>query len=148
MGESSRSKRAEMREFWEEAVRLWGESGLSVREFCTREGLALHAFYSRRRELQQERMASETRQDSLAAEGNESRMETRRAERRPAAVDAMPEGVIATPFVELVASPSATLCQCTLELENASGAKMRIRLRSTAMPDLAAVSQSFWNQCG
>lgn len=148
MGESSRSKRAEMREFWEEAVRLWGESGLSVREFCTREGVALHAFYSHRRELQQERMASETRQDSLAADGDESRRKTRRAERRTAAVDAMPEGVISTPFVELVASPSANFCQCTLELENANGAKMRIRLRSVAMPDLVAVSQSFWNHCG
>ena len=40
MDESSTSKRQEAREFWEEAIRLWTESGLSVREFCTREGLA------------------------------------------------------------------------------------------------------------
>ncbi len=32
MGDSSRSKREEAGEFWEAAIRLWGESGLSVRE--------------------------------------------------------------------------------------------------------------------
>ncbi len=46
-----KSKRTETREFWEEAVRLWNESGLSVRDFCTREGLAEYTFYVRRREL-------------------------------------------------------------------------------------------------
>jgi restriction system protein len=40
MGESGKSKRGEIREFWEEAVRLWAESGVPVREFCNREGLA------------------------------------------------------------------------------------------------------------
>ena len=51
MDESGKSKRVETREFWEEAIRLWAESGLSVREFCNREGLAEHTFYSWRREL-------------------------------------------------------------------------------------------------
>ncbi len=37
MDESSKSKRVEIREFWEEAIRLWAESRLSVREFCDRE---------------------------------------------------------------------------------------------------------------
>jgi hypothetical protein len=32
-----------------------------------------------------------------------------------------------------------------LELENTNGAKMRIELRSPATPNLAAISQSFWN---
>jgi hypothetical protein len=31
-----------------------------------------------------------------------------------------------------------------LELEKAGGAKMQIQLRSAAMPDMAAISQSFW----
>ena len=39
MDESGKSRRVETREFWEEALRLWAESGLSVREFCNREGL-------------------------------------------------------------------------------------------------------------
>jgi hypothetical protein len=49
------------------------------------------------------------------------------------------------PFIELLASPSAGSCQCRLELENADGAKMRVQLRSMTMPDLAAISRSFWN---
>ena len=36
-------KQGEAREYWKEAVRLWAESGLSVREFCGREGLAEHS---------------------------------------------------------------------------------------------------------
>jgi hypothetical protein len=49
MDESSKAKRGETREFWETAIRLWTENGLSVREFYSREGLAEHAFYSWRR---------------------------------------------------------------------------------------------------
>lgn len=51
MDELSGSRRGETREFWEAAVRLWKESGLSVRTFCRNEGLTEHAFYSWRREL-------------------------------------------------------------------------------------------------
>ena len=59
MDESSKSSRVETREFWEAAIRLWTESGLSVREFCNREGLAEHTFYARRRELLPENTTSE-----------------------------------------------------------------------------------------
>ena len=48
-------------------------------------------------------------------------------------------------FLELVPSPSAGVCECTLDLENAGGAKMRVQLKSITMPDLAALSRSFWN---
>jgi hypothetical protein len=58
----------------------------------------------------------------------------------------MPEATVAAPFIELVAPASGGLCHCSLELENTSGAKMRIQLKSVAMPDLAAISRSFWNQ--
>ena len=44
-------KQGEAREFWEAAIRLWSESGLSVREFCRREGLAEHTFFSWRRDV-------------------------------------------------------------------------------------------------
>jgi hypothetical protein len=50
------------------------------------------------------------------------------------------------PFVELANLPTAGPCLCRLELENADGVKMRVQLRSVAMPDLAAISRSFWNQ--
>ena len=78
MDESNRSKRKETREFWEEAVRLWKESGLSVRDFCDREGLTEHTFYARRRELPPENTTSEINQESPAASGGETPTVTRR----------------------------------------------------------------------
>jgi hypothetical protein len=48
-------------------------------------------------------------------------------------------------FLELAPSASIGDCECTLELENAAGAKMRVHLKHIAMPDLAALSRSFWN---
>ena len=48
-------------------------------------------------------------------------------------------------FVELAPFPSVGNCECFLELENAGGAKMRIQLKGIAVPDLAALSQTFWN---
>ena len=53
------------------------------------------------------------------------------------------EGATAT-FLELAPPPRVGSCQCTLELENDSGAKMRVHLQSAATPDLAALSRSFW----
>lgn len=53
---------------------------------------------------------------------------------------------ITAPFIELVNPASTGPCQCRLELETADGAKMRVRLKSVAMPDLAAISRSFWNR--
>ena len=146
MDESSKSKRTETREFWEEAIRLWADSGLSVREFCAREGLSEHTFYSRRRELQPENPAPEMSQESSGASDKEAVTGGRRRRRRrqkQAAGGDPPERT--APFVELVAPVPAGLCHCTLDLENSGGAKMRLQLRSAAMPDLAAISQSFWN---
>jgi hypothetical protein len=57
-----------------------------------------------------------------------------------------PEGSPAATFLELASPASAGACDCTLELENASGGKMRVRLKSLEVPDLAALSQGFWNQ--
>ena len=36
-------------------------------------------------------------------------------------------------------------CECTLELEDTGGAKMRVHLKGIEAPDLAALSRSFWN---
>ncbi len=49
------------------------------------------------------------------------------------------------PFVELANLPTVGPCLCRLELENADGMKMRVQLRSVAMPDLSAISRSFWD---
>lgn len=53
-------------------------------------------------------------------------------------------------FLELTppadhAFATAGLCECTLECEDAAGAKMRIHLTGVVAPDLAALSRSFWN---
>jgi hypothetical protein len=48
-------------------------------------------------------------------------------------------------FLELAPPAAAGSCECTLELENAAGAKMRVHLKNVAVPDLAALSRSFWN---
>jgi transposase-like protein len=85
MDESSKSRRVETREFWEEAIRLWAESGLSVREFCNREGLTEHTFYSWRRELLPENPAPEVIQDLSAAEGEVPADGRRRRRRKPVA---------------------------------------------------------------
>jgi hypothetical protein len=50
----------------------------------------------------------------------------------------------ATAFVELVPPQGACLPECIVELEHAGGAKMRIHLKGTELPDLAALSRSFW----
>ena len=144
MDESGKSRRGETREFWEEAVRLWTESGLSVREFCSREGLAEHSFYSWRRELLVETATPEASQESSGENGDGSVTDGRRRRRRKR-VAAGDLSDTATPFIELLAPTPTGHCHCTLELEDANGAKMRIQLHSVVMPDLAAISQSFWN---
>jgi transposase-like protein len=78
--ESSKSRRVETREFWEEAIRLWAESGLPVREFCNREGLAEHTFYSWRREVMPESPAPKVNQES--ATEDEAPADGRRRRRR------------------------------------------------------------------
>jgi hypothetical protein len=60
-----------------------------------------------------------------------------------ALADRPKKGVAA--FFELTPPPFVGACECTLDLENAGGAKMRVHLKSITMPDLAALSQSFWN---
>ena len=47
--------------------------------------------------------------------------------------------------VELPPSVQTTSGECVLEVENAGGVKMRMHLKGVAMPDLAAISRSFWN---
>jgi len=143
--EWSKSKQTETREFWEEAIRLWADSGLSVREFCTREGLSEHAFYSHRRRLRSKLAASKISRN-LSDANNDAAVPNGQRRRRRRQVAAGNLSEVAASFVELAAPVPAGLCRCTLELENAAGAKMRVELRSPAMPDVAAISQSFWNQ--
>lgn len=47
-------------------------------------------------------------------------------------------------FVELVPHPTAAVSECTLELEDPRGARMRFHLKGTAVPDITHLSESFW----
>jgi transposase-like protein len=142
--ESNKSKREETREFWEAAIRLWKDSGLAVREFCRREGLTENVFYSWRRALLAKDAASEESHESSCENSDEVVIDSgRRRKQKQVASGDLPE--VPTPFIELVASAPTGACRCMLVFENTNGAKMRIQLRSAAMPDLAAISQSFWN---
>ena len=47
-------------------------------------------------------------------------------------------------FIELPVASGVDTPQCTVELEDGAGAKMRIHLQGVEAPDLVALSRSFW----
>ena len=47
-------------------------------------------------------------------------------------------------FMELPSLPAGA-SECTLELEDRAGSKMRVRLKAATPPDLAALCRSFWS---
>ncbi len=49
-------------------------------------------------------------------------------------------------FLELAPATRTGSCQCTVELEDDSGTKMRVHLQSAELPDLVALSRSFWER--
>ena len=48
-------------------------------------------------------------------------------------------------FIELIPATSVGSAECLLELEDPRGAKMRVQLKGGPVPDLAALSRSFWS---
>ena len=64
--------------------------------------------------------------------------------------NSLPETRDGAPFLELSApaeggfgAASVGRCECTLELEDAGGAKMRVSLKGVPTPDLASLCRSF-----
>lgn len=51
----------------------------------------------------------------------------------------------AASFVELPPTALPLLGECVIELEDASGSRMRVQLTGQHVPDLLALSRSFWN---
>jgi hypothetical protein len=47
-------------------------------------------------------------------------------------------------FLELAIPSQAGAGECLLEWEDAAGAKMRLHLKGVEVPDLVALSRSFW----
>ena len=48
-------------------------------------------------------------------------------------------------FVELASSSLAIASECVIDLEDATGARMRVHLKGPNLPDVLALSRSFWN---
>ena len=74
---------------------------------------------------------------------NPSRLK-RHLDRRTAA--SVPESEGEPHFVELTPFMPNGSSECVLELEDGSGAKMRVQLKGIGTPDLATISQSFWTR--
>ena len=72
----------------------------------------------------------------------------RRVEEKAATAGKMPEEPAAATFLEVAPSPRSETCQCMVEFEDSGGAKMRVCLKGSEMPDLAALSRSFWRAEG
>ena len=66
-------------------------------------------------------------------------------EQEPAATASkLPATAAGATFLELPAAAWPGCGECTLELEDADGAKLRVHLKGFESPDLAALSRSFW----
>lgn len=137
MDEFSKSKRVETREFWEAAIRLWAESHLSVREFCDREGLTEHTFYSWRRELMPESPAPEANQEPSANKdvpvGTDGRRRRRRkqvsglADKNTSAVEFLPVRIVGDEVSHAHTTPLGRATGATpIEIVGVSSWRVRI----------------------
>ena len=48
-------------------------------------------------------------------------------------------------FVELPSSPLSISSECVIEWEDAAGSRMRVHVKGQNIPDVLALSRSFWN---
>jgi hypothetical protein len=127
---------------WAAAVKAAGVHGLNR----TVRALRLD-YYSLKDRMEQQ--ASTARDPSARAAAGRCRSSTRKrlGRRRADTAPSLPAFLeLAPPTVHGFATAPAGPCQCTVEWEDTFGAKMRVELKGTAMPDLAALSRSFWNR--
>ena len=76
MQSERRRSPAEARRFWELAIDLWSSSGLSVANFCGREGLKESSFYSWQQRLRKEVSSSEIAATPTAVESTSGQAAT------------------------------------------------------------------------
>jgi hypothetical protein len=126
---------------WAAAVRAAGRCGIHR----TSKALRLD-YYSLKDRVEEQSRAVPDRADGTAADQRRPYKPTTAARKR------LPQRCQARSvptFLELAPGhfPGVPLghCECTLELEDADGAKMRVHLKAADTPDLAALSRSFWN---
>ena len=48
-------------------------------------------------------------------------------------------------FIELPSAPVAHASECVIEFEDGAGARLRMHLKGTEVPDVLALGRSFWN---
>jgi hypothetical protein len=48
-------------------------------------------------------------------------------------------------FIELLPLTPSSLCQCTMEIEDRRGAKMKLEFQAVSAGDVAAVSRALWS---
>jgi hypothetical protein len=56
-----------------------------------------------------------------------------------------PEDGAGATFLELTSPAPTSYGECVVEWEDVAGAKMRVQLKGVTMPDLTALSRSFWD---
>jgi hypothetical protein len=80
----------------------------------------------------------------LAKTARELRLDYYSLKERVQASTITGEAQAQTSFVELLPQVSAAPCECTIELEDGSGAKMRVHLKGTTLPDIVGLNDGFW----
>jgi hypothetical protein len=60
-------------------------------------------------------------------------------------VDAASRSVPASTFVELPSAAMSVSSECVIEWEDAAGARMCVHVKGQNLPDVLALSRSFWN---
>jgi hypothetical protein len=106
---------------WAAAVKLAGRCGIH------RTAKALRVdYYALKKRVEQKAAVAGTEHQAAATASN------------------VPTRAAGAAFLELPAAAWAGGGECTLELEDAGGAKLRVHLKGFEAPDLAALSRSFW----
>ena len=59
--------------------------------------------------------------------------------------DAVSRSVPGSTFVELPSAAVSVSSECVIEWEDATGARMRVHVKGQNLPDVLALSRSFWN---
>jgi hypothetical protein len=126
---------------WAAAVKAAGRYGLHH----TVRALRLD-YYSLKERVERPAGTARDPKARVAARRRRSSARKRRGRRRADTARSLPAFLeLAPPAVQECATAPAGFCRCTVKWQNAAGAKMRIELKGTAMPDLAALSRSFCN---
>ena len=60
-------------------------------------------------------------------------------------LDGASELATSSTFVELPSSSLSFASECVIELEDAAGSRMRVHLKGQNLPDVLALSRSFWS---